>query len=1621
MTLVHCENHEMFFVQFNAEIRERLDLEQAGLMTVFSRLFFESYPLEELETADLRDIYASTYFFWNQFQRLNRTEPRVQVFNPTLEEHGWTSDHSIVAVFARDMPFLLDSLRLALDRRSIPIHMLHSSVFEVERNDRFELVEFWGPDSRPGLSRERGAPREALIYLEISRHSSSSDFAAIARDLDSVIGDVSLVVEDFDAMRSRARNLLEDLEKSPPDCISPAETQESREFIEWMLDDHFTFLGVTEVVVKMDRGGRAICEDGERRLGLLRKKERRKSVEFLHEMNPRAASLWLEPRLLGFAKSSVRSTVHRNVYSDYVTIKQFDEEGEVARETRFLGLFTSRAYTQSPFRIPIVRRKLEAVMSQGNVQPNRHQGRYLEHVLESYPRDELFQISVPTLSRIATGITRLHERKQVRLFMRRDDYGRYFSCIVYVPRDHYHTELRRQVSDILCEALGSNEVEFTTYFSDSVLARTHFVLRVDPMVEVDVNRKAIERRIVEAAKTWEQRFEEALTASLGAEKGATLAREFAAGFPAGYMEDFDARVAVRDVQTIVGLEQGPEIGMSFSREIEDPENCLRFKLFQLDNIVTLSDVIPILEDLGVRVIAEHPYPITRRDGRKIWIHDFQLEYVFAERVDLHYVKDSFPEAFRNIWLGRADSDGFNRLILGTHLSWREATILRAYARYMKQTGFTFSIEYIAKTLSQHLKIAEDLVALFHAHFDPSQSAQLEDKREALEARVHDDLEAVESLDEDRIIRRYVTLIKNTLRTNYYQRDAAGNPKSYLSLKLAPRSIPDLPKPLPRFEIFVHSARTEGVHLRWGRVSRGGIRWSDRQEDYRTEVLGLVKAQQVKNAVIVPVGAKGGFIARRAANLKDRDAIQTEGAACYRIFIQGLLDLTDNYVEGEIVSPAGVVHRDQVDPYLVVAADKGTATFSDIANEVADQYGFWLGDGFAAGGSIGYDHKKMGITAKGAWVSVQQHFREMGIDVQTQPIYVVAIGDMSGDVFGNAMLQSDQIKLVGAFNHAHIFVDPDPNPETSFAERKRLFALSRSAWSDYDESLLSPGGRVYSRSAKSITISPEVQARFNIEASELDPNGLIAALLKAPVDLVFNGGIGTYVKAEAETHADVRDKANDALRVDGSALRCSVLCEGGNLGITQLGRVEYCLAGGRSNTDFIDNAAGVNCSDHEVNVKILLGEALTCGELTEKQRRQLLEDTTASVAELVLQDSFRQVQAISMAETQATRRMGEYRRYISALCDAGLLDREIEFIPGDDELVERKAGGKSLTRPEISLLISYTKAILKEEFCCDEITNDDVLVAAVESAFPKELKQRFSAEIYQHRLRREIIATQIANEIVNRMGFTFVYRMRESTGATSAEIAKAYVATREIFDLEARFEEIEQLGASVTNNVQVSLTGELMGLARRCCRWLLRNRRRALRPSVEIEHFSAGTRQITEALPDGLIGRPLAEWTERKRKVLDSGVPEPLAAFFALAPNLHSCFALIEAAASTESAPETAAEVYFQLGERLDLQWFRVQIAELRVDDHWQALSRENCLDDLDWQERALTVSILRFMQPGEDTAGAIDRWLERHSSSARRWTAMLNDLHSGDSFDLPMCSVALRELLDWAQTASHQS
>ncbi len=1628
MTRIDSTSAEAFRAQLDGEISRRHGPDEARRLRDFARIYFQKFPLDDFAEHDLADVYACVQFWWKWLARRDPSVAGVEVFNPGLTAVGWESRRTIIAVAQREMPFLLDSIRLALNRRGHTVFILHTCSFDVARDPNHpssKLCEI--PEQGSVHSRSEGV-RVSTLYLEVDRLSDPDACRALARTIEGVIEDVELVVEDFDPMQRRVREILQDLEKDPPECVPGEEVREARKFLEWLLDDHFTFLGMTEVERCDNAGAPALREVSQGRLGLLRKRPRSRPVTHLSEMNTRALNAWMDRSLLGFSKSSRHATVHRDVYSDYVTLKCFDEDADVSREYRLMGLYTSTVYTESPFNIPVIRRKLETLRERAGLARGGHEASDLQHVLESHPRDELFQADDRELAKTTLAIARIQDRKQVRLFVRRDRHGKFFSCLVYVPRDVYDTQLRREAERILCETFSANECEFTTHLSDSVLARTHFILRTLPDQDPVYDVEEIRSRIAAIAKSWSESLAEALIEELGESDGENLSRAYARSFPASYRDDFVPRVAIDDIVTIEGLADASEIGMRFSRGGGEPCSRLRFKLFHFDEILTLSNVIPILENLGVQVIGENPYRIRRSDGRCIWIQDFELDHQTGtnrgESVALTNVEHRFPDAFESVWQGRAENDGFNRLVLASRLPWREVAILRAYARYMKQITIHFSLQYIAETLSNHPAIAEDLVALFHAHFDPDEnrySVEAKHNQERIEEQLSEALDRVENLDEDRIFRRFIDLIRATLRTNFHQRDGAGRVKEHLSFKLSPRDVPGVPEPCPRYEIFVYSPRVEGVHLRGGRVARGGIRWSDRLEDYRTEVLGLVKAQQVKNAVIVPVGAKGGFVTRRVVSDASRDELQAEAIACYQIFIRGLLDLTDNRSADRIIRPEDGVCKDEEDPYLVVAADKGTATFSDIANRLSREYGFWLGDAFASGGSVGYDHKKMGITAKGAWVSIERHFRECGIDVSSQPFSVVGIGDMSGDVFGNGMLLSPHIELIAAFNHASIFIDPKPLAELGYQERMRLFALPASSWSDYDMRRISEGGGVFRRSAKSIPISPEIRDCLEIEATRLTPSELIAAILRAPVDMIWNGGIGTYVKASSETHASVGDKNNDAVRVDASALRCRVIGEAGNLGITQLGRVEFCRLGGRANTDFVDNAAGVNCSDHEVNIKILLSDSMNSGALAEDDRRQILFENTDAVEALVLADNNRQTLAISLAEAQSLRRMGEYHRFIRHLEARGKLNRQLEFIVEDEVLVDRKAQGKGLTRPELCVLICYAKAILKEDVHDSDLAHDEHIGRFVEAAFPSALRDRFRDEIHRHQLKREIVATQVANEIVNRMGFTFVSRLQTSTGASVEEVLCAYVATREIYDLEARFCEVESLDRATSTDAQYQLMTDLMRLARTSCRWFLRNRRGCVEIDREIERFAPGVAEITSLLPSSLLGRPRQEWQRRYDTLRQHCVSEDLARFAAEAPNLHACFALIEASESTGAPIHEVAEVYFSLGEGLDLEWLRGQIANLRIDNHWQALSRESLMDDLERQQRALTISVLqthaRDHEGSADIEAAIGKWQRVHAQNAGRWNALLGELHGGDSLDLTMCTVALRALLSWAEDA----
>ena len=1620
MATVITDSREELVEQVSALIRKKL-AEQAEPVVAFATQFLHQYPLEDLAGRRLADVYGCIYTWWDFIQQRAPGKPKVRVLNPRLEDDGWQCSHTVVAVLQRDMPFLVDSVRIEVNNRDTVIHSIKSTVLQLRRDKSGKLQELL-PRLHSGEDPAPGASAEALIYLEINLDTSEDHAADLGAALKDVLGQVELVVDDYVPMLDTCSGMEDQLHTGIAE--DDANLQEASAFLQWMRDGNFTFLGYREYEFCQQGDKKVLCEMEQRRLGIFKKLEESAQPTPEAAFNAGKQRFYQGPNYLTFAKSSVKSRVHRSAYSDYVTIKRYDAAGEVIGESAFMGLYTSPVYTESPVKIPIIRRKMASVLDSSGLSPHSHDGKALRRILDTFPRDELFQSSTQELFHTAMGVLSMNERAHIRLFLRRDPFGKFVTATVYVPREQFNSSVRELICAHIAKAIKAKESDFTTYFSESILARVHFVFRVSPDESVDIDVAQLEAQIVDITRSWEDVFQKSLIESHGEEEGNRLFSVYGHAFPAGYREDFEPRIAVQDVTAIQDLTPDNRVAMSFYQPVGAAPGCLRFKVFNWGGGLTLSDVIPVLEHLGLRVIGEFPYTVRPAGASEVWMHEFQLEFGLPTRVDAQASRGLFQDAFAAIWNGVAESDAFNRLVLAARLNWREVTMLRAYARYLKQTKFSASQPYIAATLANHVEITRNLVALFRAMFDPrinTSNRQDQTRVERLIKKIHDGLDGVDNLNEDQVIRRYLDLILATLRTNFFQAGEDEQPKDYISIKFSPRNIPNIPEPRPEFEIFVYSPRIEGVHLRGGKVARGGLRWSDRLEDFRTEVLGLVKAQNVKNAVIVPSGAKGGFVVRKPPADGSREAMLEAGIACYKTFIRGLLDITDNLKDGEVVPPLQVVRRDEDDPYLVVAADKGTATFSDIANGIAAEYDFWLGDAFASGGSQGYDHKKMGITARGAWVSVQRHFREMGVDVQKEDFSVIGVGDMAGDVFGNGMLLSEHICLKAAFNHLHIFIDPTPDAKASFAERKRLFDLPRSSWTDYEQKLISKGGGIFERRAKSITITPEMQAAFGIEADRLNPNELISALLKAPVDLIWNGGIGTYVKASTESHAEVGDKANDNLRVDGREVRAKVFGEGGNLGMTQRGRIEFSLNGGRCNTDFIDNAGGVDCSDHEVNIKILLNKVVANGDLTDKQRNQLLEEMTESVSALVLHNNYRQTQALSVAESQVAERVDEFRRTINALESEGRLRRALEFIPTNEQITDRQNQGQFLTRPELSVLISYVKVKLKEELVDADIIDNPHVQEAVESAFPQELVARYQELVYDHPLRRQIVATQVANELVNNMGITFYNRISGATGADINTVAAAYISARDVYLMNEFQQQVAALDYQVPAGLQIELINSMMGRVRRAARWFIRNRRNDLEPGPDQEVYRESVQRVIKALPEVLSGDPRREWESRYQSLLEAKVPESVALLAASPTYLYSALGISESARASERPVEEVARIYFRLADSLDLHWFGNQIIDLPVESFWQAQARETSMDDLDSQLSSLAVNILRLAaDAGLDVDGAMTRWGAIMAPAIQRWKSVLSELKSAPMSDFAMFVVALRELMYLANATADQ-
>ncbi|VTU13160.1 NAD-specific glutamate dehydrogenase [Variovorax sp. SRS16] len=1587
-------------------VRAKVAAATADELVAFVREYFGQVDPEDLAERQVADLYGAALSQWSFARQREPGRAKLRAFNPTIAEHGWQSTHTIIEIVNDDMPFLVDSVTMEVNRHGLTLHLIIHPLVAVKRG---------GDGILQGLAGEGASPdarRESFIHVEVDRVPEPARLDALAEDLVRVLGDVRLAVADWKKMQDHVLAIVAHLDEHAPP-IPPQELAEGQAFLRWLADNHFTFLGHRSHELVTVDGEDALKIVPDSSLGILRDGPAPSANAAFAALPPEVRAHARRPELLVVTKSTSRSTVHRPGHLDYVAVKRFDAGGSVCGEDRFLGLFTSTAYSASPAEIPLLRRKVASVVERAGLPAGSHSGKALINILETYPRDELFQTGDDDLLQTAMGILHLGERQRFRLFVRRDPFERFLSCLIYAPRENYTTELRQKWQDILLREFNGIGSEFNVHLSESVLARVQITVRTKPGSIPPFDVRELEQRLVAAARRWADDLRSALIEAAGEARGNALLRRFGAAFPPGYRDEFAARAAVHDIELMARLSDKQPLGMNLYRPLEAAPGTLRFKLLRQGEPLTLSASLPMLEHLGMKVLDEHPHRVAPEGAAPIWIHDFGLQSALGDAdIEVDTLRPVFEEAFGAVLGGEVENDDFNRLVLAARLPVHEIVVLRAYAKYMRQIGFALSQSFIEGTLAGNAAVARALVELFKLRFDPALAADAGiDARCGEKVReIETALEQVANLSEDRVLRQYLALMLATTRTNFWRRDAAGRRRSYASFKFDSAQVPDLPAPKPMFEIFVYSTRFEGVHLRGGRAARGGLRWSDRPEDFRTEVLGLVKAQMVKNTVIVPVGSKGGFVLKRAPSASDRDAYLREGVACYQDYLRGLLDITDNRVGETIVPPPEVRRHDTDDPYLVVAADKGTATFSDYANGISKEYGFWLGDAFASGGSVGYDHKAMGITARGAWESVKRHFREMGIDTQTTDFTVAGIGDMSGDVFGNGMLLSRHIQLLAAFDHRHVFLDPAPDLERSFAERERLFRLPRSSWADYDASLISEGGGIHARSAKSIVLTPQVKAMLGLAADALTPTELVNAILKAPVALIYNGGIGTYVKATSESHAQVGDRANDALRVNGRELRCKVFVEGGNLGCTQLGRIEYALAGGRINTDAIDNSAGVDTSDHEVNIKILLGLPITEGELTEKQRNALLPEMTDDVAALVLRDNVFQTQVLSVTGRIAPQLLDAQTRFMQYLEKAGRLNRAIEYLPSDEALAERRAQGLGLTSPESAVLLAYSKIWLYDELLASPLPDDPWVATALQRYFPPLLQHRFEAYMQRHPLRREIIATHVTNSMINRVGSTFVHRLGETTGARAFEIVRAYLMSREIFGMVTLWQAIEALDNQVDDAVQSSMLIDTSRQLERGTMWFLRSRRLGEDMAATIEHFTPNVETLSARLSELLDADERARVDAAVVRYAASGVPRKLAERVVTFDTLYATLDIAEIAGGARWPVALVAAIYFDLANRLGMPWLRDRIAALPGDQHWQMLAKGAMLDDLAGLQRSITGAVLAGGGESESPAALVEAWQAGNGRTLERAAQLLGELRAVAAPDAAMLSVALREL-----------
>ncbi|MEE2692952.1 MAG: NAD-glutamate dehydrogenase [Pseudomonadota bacterium] len=1545
----------------------------------------------------------------------DKRAPGSHVINLRLAKASdWRQSRLTLDIITDDRPFLVDSISAALADAGKPVSFFSNAVVDCHRDEKGKRLAEGGV-----------AVRESMIHAEMDPPIDDAEIARLEEDLRRVLDDVAAAVDDWEQMRARLGVCIAQLERARPEGVAREEQREAVEFLKWLWDNRFAFLGVRHYRYAKE-GEKVVFEhDPSADLGILKDASRRilkMTYTEAGHLSPAVEEFMASGEPILVAKANAKSLVHRRAYMDYIGVKTYSVDGKVTGEERFVGLFTSEAYNRPASDIPLLRAKVRNVVEGAGFSPGGHNEKAIINILETYPRDEMFQNDVATLRESALGILRLYKRPRVKLFLRRDRFDRFISALVFVPREKFSSDVREAIGNLLAKAFEGRVSAFYPFFGDAALVRVHFIIGLNPGAPEGPGIPELTRAIRALCREWTDDLVDALRS---ANEGATprgLFTKYEKAFDAAYRERNSAEEALVDIAAIETL---GEIAPRVYRVAGGAPSSVNIKLYRRGGPMRLSSLIPTIENLGLSVIQEANYQVKPLGAGPLWIHDFHTEEKAGRPIDIESVRTLLEDAMLAVLDGRCEDDGFNALVVDAGLNWREAWALRAMAKYHMQAGLQFSQRYIEEALLRNAGIARALIAVFHARFNPAGPKDA-DKREAevaaAEAAVLKSLEEVASLDEDRIIRRYLNLIAAMTRTNFYQRGEGGAPKSYISFKINSSKVEGLPDPVPYREIFVSGPRVDGVHLRFGPVARGGLRWSDRREDYRTEVLGLVKAQRVKNAVIVPTGSKGGFYPKQLPVGGDRNAIYEEGREAYKIFVRGLLDLTDNIVGGEVKPPANMVMWDHNDPYLVVAADKGTAAFSDTANAISAEYGFWLGDAFASGGSAGYDHKVMGITARGAWEAVKRHFREIGKDIQKEPFTVAGIGDMSGDVFGNGMLLSEQIRLVAAFDHRDIFIDPTPDPATSYAERKRLFELPRSSWQDYDKSLLSKGGGVFPRSAKSIALTPEIRKLLDIKAEALTPAELMKAILKAPVELFWLGGIGTYVKSSAEENVDAGDRANDSIRINGDELRAKVVGEGANLGLTQLGRIEYARKGGRLNTDAIDNSAGVDSSDHEVNIKILLSAAIEHGELKSADRNALLASMTEDVAAHVLRHNYDQTRALSMMESTAPADLDAQARLMTAFEREGRLDRSVEFLPPIEEIAALRTRGQGLTRPELAVLLAYAKMWLFESLVNSTAPDDPLLERELFAYFPDEL-HAFKDSMVRHRLRREIIATRLSNEIVDTCGASFPHRAIEATGARVADVALAYEAARRILNLGDFARAVDALDTMVPAGLQTALYNTASELLREQLYRIVSDphasallEKRGLKGLIE--QYGEPVAAFKDALPSILPPGAAKDLKERTQRWLKDGAPQELAKEAALMPALERAFDVVNLARETGWSSEAAGAIYFAVGHRFGIDAARDQVRNNPPADHFDKLAARRLLEDLSARQSALSAGVIGFAKKEPKTRAAgwlediLKKWRATGEAAIDNYEAFVVELDLGGAASVGKLSLLSKKLAD---------